>query len=79
MNHASTYILTAELDAENFFWLDDLRRKHFPPERNLLCAHLTMFHQLSPLHIERLAGVSLPSSPIKIAFSGVTFLVSVAL
>lgn len=34
-------------DADHAF-LDGLRRKHFPPERNQLAAHLTMFHHLSP-------------------------------
>lgn len=41
------FILTAELDADSFDWLDRLRRDHFPPERNLLRAHLTLFHRLS--------------------------------
>lgn len=68
------FILTAELDAENFAWLDGLRRAHFPAERNFLSAHLTMFHRLSPLHIERLLAIPLPSGPMKIAFTGVTFL-----
>lgn len=71
---APTFILTAELDAESFAWLDGLRRAHFPPKRNVLPAHLTMFHRLSPLHIERLLANPLPSGPLKIAFSSVTFL-----
>lgn len=28
--------------------LDALRRAHFPPERNVLAAHLTLFHHLPP-------------------------------
>ena len=28
--------------------LDDLRRAHFPPERNIIAAHLTLFHHLPP-------------------------------
>jgi hypothetical protein len=39
-------IVTAELGPEDFAWLDALRRRHFPPERNQLSAHLTMFHAL---------------------------------
>ncbi|WP_432769915.1 MAG: 2'-5' RNA ligase family protein [Sphingopyxis sp.] len=27
---------------------DTLRAAHFPPERNFLCAHITLFHQLPP-------------------------------
>jgi hypothetical protein len=42
-----SFILTAELDPASFAWLDWLRREHFPPERNLLPAHLTLFHRLS--------------------------------
>lgn len=41
-------IVTAELGAEDFAWLDALRRRHFPPERNQLPAHLTLFHALPP-------------------------------
>jgi hypothetical protein len=41
-------ILTAEIGDPHFRWLDDLRRRHFPPERNYLQAHLTMFHALPP-------------------------------
>jgi hypothetical protein len=29
-------------------WLQELRRRHFPPERNLVPAHLTLFHHLPP-------------------------------
>ncbi len=32
----------------DFNWADDLRRAHFPPERNVLRAHLTMFHHIAP-------------------------------
>lgn len=45
---SSPLIITAELGAEDFQWLDFLRRKHFPPERNHVRAHLTMFHALPP-------------------------------
>jgi hypothetical protein len=41
-------IVTAELASEDFAWLDAVRRRHFPPERNQLPAHLTMFHALPP-------------------------------
>ena len=45
---AGALIVTAELGAEDFAWLDRLRRAHFPAERNVLAAHLTMFHTLPP-------------------------------
>jgi hypothetical protein len=41
-------IVTAELGAEDFAWLDGLRRRHYPPDRNRVPAHLTMFHALAP-------------------------------
>jgi hypothetical protein len=44
----SALIITAELGPADFAWLEDLRRRHFPPERNQLPAHLTMFHALPP-------------------------------
>jgi hypothetical protein len=45
---ADPLIVTAELGGEDFAWLDALRRRHYPPERNRLPAHLTMFHALPP-------------------------------
>jgi len=45
-------ILTVSLDtaSQNFF--NDLRKRHFPPERNYLDAHLTLFHHLPPNEIQ---------------------------
>lgn len=45
---AGALILTAELAADDFAWLEGLRRKHYPPERNRVPAHLTLFHALPP-------------------------------
>ena len=44
---ARPLIVTAELGTD-FGWLEDLRQRHFPPERNQLRAHLTMFHAIPP-------------------------------
>ncbi len=41
-------IVTALLGREDFAWADSLRRAHFPPERNFLRAHITLFHHLPP-------------------------------
>lgn len=41
-------IVSALLGAEDFAWLDALRRAHYPPDRNRLPAHLTLFHHLPP-------------------------------
>ena len=45
---ASPLIVTALMGPREFAWLDGLRRANFPPERNVLRAHLTMFHHLPP-------------------------------
>ena len=41
-------ILTAALDRQAFAFFDAQRRRYFPPERNQLAAHLTLFHALPP-------------------------------
>jgi 2'-5' RNA ligase len=43
-------ILTVELDGESFARLDELRRRHYPPERNLVPAHVTLFGRLPADH-----------------------------
>jgi len=43
----SPLILTAEF-AREFSWLEQLRRRHYPAERNRVPAHLTIFHALPP-------------------------------
>lgn len=44
-------LVTAELPADVLQWADGLRRTHFPPERNRLRAHVTLFHAL-PVSVE---------------------------
>jgi len=41
-------IVTALFGREDQAFFDAQRRTHFPPERNQLAAHLTMFHHLPP-------------------------------
>lgn len=45
-------IVTALMGAGDFAWADGLRRAHFPPERNLLSAHITLFHHLPPSSLD---------------------------
>ncbi|WP_230293228.1 2'-5' RNA ligase family protein [Croceicoccus sp. Ery5] len=45
---ADPIIVTAALPPEIFAMADRLRRAHFPPARNVLSAHLTMFHAIPP-------------------------------
>jgi len=41
-------ILTAQLPADLQGWAERLRRQHYPPERNRVPAHVTLFHTLPP-------------------------------
>jgi len=45
---SAPFIVTAELPADLFAWANGLRQQHFPPERNFLTAHVTLFHALPP-------------------------------
>lgn len=46
--NAAPLILTVRLDEKSQAFFDGQREKYFPPERNFLKAHLTLFHQLPP-------------------------------
>lgn len=48
VTRAAPIIVSATFGTADFAWLDALRRAHFPPERNQLPAHLTLFHHLPP-------------------------------
>ncbi|MBC2777937.1 2'-5' RNA ligase family protein [Parasphingopyxis marina] len=41
-------VVTALFGPKDFAWLDGLRKRHFPAARNLVPAHLTLFHHLPP-------------------------------
>jgi hypothetical protein len=43
---ASPLILTLQLNEEAFHFFNSRRQIYFPPERNFLSAHLTLFHHL---------------------------------
>ena len=46
-------IVTLALDAASQARFDRLRAAHFPPERNHLAAHVTLFHALPGEHLEQ--------------------------
>jgi 2'-5' RNA ligase superfamily len=60
-------IITAQLGKEDQAWANGLRRAHFPPERNFIHAHITLFHHLPPGHLaeikSRLAGLAKDCPP----------------
>ena len=49
-------ILTLTLDAASQAFFDELRQRHFPPARNFLAAHLTLFHALPGAEYAALAA-----------------------
>lgn len=53
----SALIVTAKLGNGDAGWLTAERRAHFPPERNHLPAHLTMFHALPPSSESEVVGI----------------------
>jgi 2'-5' RNA ligase len=71
-------ILTVELDPALFAVLDSLRTAHFPPERNLVPAHITLFHALPGAEVGRiaddLAACAAASAPLPLALPAVRFL-----
>jgi len=75
---APPLILTLKLDAESFAAFDDLRREHFPPERNFLRAHVTLFHALPGEHEssirETLYRVCVQTEAMKTAFPKLRFM-----
>jgi 2'-5' RNA ligase len=75
---AEPLILTLKLDDKSFILFHDLRRKHFPPERNVVPAHVTLFHALpgekKGLLIDALKSISREVSPLELSFPSVRFL-----
>ena len=51
------FIVTALLDDGAFEWFEALRRAHYPPGRNRVPAHLTLFHALPSDEGPAIAGV----------------------
>jgi hypothetical protein len=52
---AAPVIVTATMGVSDFAWANGLRRAHFPPERNVLPAHITLFHHLPPARLPQLS------------------------
>ena len=72
------FILTLRLDAESFAIFNDLRKQHFPRERNYLDAHITLFHALPAENETRiradLDAISAATAPIELRFPALRFL-----
>ena len=66
-------LVTAELPPDVLAWADGLRKAHFPPDRNKLRAHVTLFHALPPSVEEELRqtlGELSAASPPEASISG---------
>lgn len=50
MSNIPPLILSLKFDDQTFAVVDALRMQHFPPERNVLPAHVTLFHALPGEH-----------------------------
>lgn len=67
MHDAPPLIVTLQLDDESQRFFDGLRQRYFPPERNFLSAHLTLFHHLPPDEsqvVEHLKGWGTETPPL---------------
>jgi len=64
-NLGSTFILTARLDAKSQGFFNEMRSSYFPPELNLLNAHLTLFHKLRDTEETKKILSGLNQKPIK--------------
>lgn len=51
---ANPFIVTAALPPDIHGWAEGLRRQHYPPERNHLHAHVTLFHAFAPSLLDEL-------------------------
>jgi 2'-5' RNA ligase len=71
-------ILTAGIDEHDLEPFNLLRRTYFPPDRNFLTAHLTMFHRLPGEHsgriIETLETVAAEVGPFTAEVTGIRHL-----
>jgi hypothetical protein len=71
---AAPILITALFGSGDDGWLQELRRGHYPPERNRVPAHLTLFRQLPPSvesELSRRLGVYAASPPPRASLAGV--------
>jgi 2'-5' RNA ligase len=75
---ARPLILTAVLPEAVQAWLDGWREAYFPPERNVLAAHLTLFHALPGEGVDAvcavLAEVAAATAPVEARADRILFL-----
>lgn len=65
-------VITLQLDPNAVAFFNNLRQRYFPPSRNFLAAHLTLFHQLPAGEVslnEDLHRWSLEQTPFALQFT----------
>lgn len=66
-------LVTLALDPESFRLLDGLRSRYFPPERNVVPAHVSLFHSLPGEEVaslrDTLGDVAATCGPIPLRFA----------
>jgi 2'-5' RNA ligase len=74
MTADAPFILTLALDERSSAFFDGQRRRYFPPERNFIPAHLTLFHKLPAEHetaiVTTLHGAADGQAPIVLKVIG---------
>ena len=55
--NSAPLILTVQMDAQNAQFFNDLRQTHFPPARNFLAAHVTLFHALPGENLDEICTI----------------------
>jgi len=74
MTSDAPLILTLALDEGAFAFFDEQRRRYFPPERNFIPAHLTLFHKLpaerAAAIVAALEGAAAQQAPISMRVTG---------
>jgi 2'-5' RNA ligase len=75
MTQTPPLILTLQLDGTSARYFNNLRQQYFPPARNFLPAHVTLFHHLPGDEIRTitadLEGIASGHGPIRIGISRV--------
>lgn len=77
MSSAAPLIVTLTLDERSFSFFEELRKAHFPPDRNFLEAHLTLFHHLpaeEPFIIDGLKRTAAQHSTMPLAVTSTVFI-----
>jgi 2'-5' RNA ligase len=78
MEVSQALILTLTLDARSQIFFNAQRRRYFPPERNFLDAHLTLFHHLPGTReaeiCTTLAARSAEQAPLALPVTGLMYL-----